>query len=108
MMRWFAPLACAGLLAACSGAQTEVPERRLVTVASVPVMNTFPPTEARHPTRSNAAIARDILALEFQMESGRDLPALTRFEGPITIALTGDVPAIAPLELARVIGRFRA
>lgn len=108
MMRWFAPLACAVLLAACSGAPTEVPERRVVTVASVPVMNSFPPTEARRPTRSNAAIARDILALEFQMESGRDLPTLTRFEGPITIALTGDVPAIAPLELARVIGRFRA
>ncbi len=68
----------------------------------------FPPAAADPPTRSNAAMARDILALEFQMESGRELPVMTRFEGPITIALTGQVPPTAPNDLARVIGRFRA
>ncbi len=46
-------------------------------------------------------MARDILELEFQMESGRELPVLTRFEGPITIALTGQVPPTAPVDLAR-------
>ena len=43
----------------------------------------------------DAEIAQDILDLEFLMESGRAHPALTRFEGPITVAMTGDVPATA-------------
>lgn len=58
--------------------------------------------------RSNAEIAQDILDLEFLMESGRALPVFTRFEGPITVALTGDVPATAPPDLARVLSRMRA
>ena len=105
MMRSVLPaLACASFSPPVRGAPTEVPQRRVVTVDLGPGDETLPATEARRPSRSNAAIARDILALEFQMESGRDLPVLTRFEGPITVALTGDVPATAPLELARVIG----
>ncbi len=59
------------------------------------------------PRQSNAEIAKDILDLQFAMESGRPLPALSRFEGPITIALTGNVPPTAAGDLARVIKRFR-
>jgi hypothetical protein len=70
-------------------------------------MKTFPPGQATSPQRSNASIARDILALEFQMESGRDLPRLTRFSGPITIALTGDVPPTAATDLSRLLTRLR-
>lgn len=64
-----------------------------------------PPTAAR---RGNAEIARDFLDLSFRMESGRALPVLSRFEGPITVALRGDVPAAAAGELSRLIGRFRS
>jgi hypothetical protein len=57
--------------------------------------------------RSNAEMASDFLDLEFRMESGRALPVLTRFEGPITIAMTGDVPPAARSELAKVVSRFQ-
>ncbi|MFN4153184.1 MAG: DUF2927 domain-containing protein [Paracoccaceae bacterium] len=57
--------------------------------------------------RGNAEMAGDFLDLHFRMESGRALPVLTRFEGPITVALTGTVPPVARSELARLITRFR-
>jgi len=59
-------------------------------------------------SRGNAQMARDFLDLEFRMESGRALPVLTRFEGPITVEMTGSVPGSAPAELDRLIGRLRA
>ena len=74
----------------------------------LPPMKSFAPVRAAPPTRSNASIAHDLLDLEFQMESGRDLTQLTRFEGPVTIALRGDVPPSAPADLSRLIGRLRS
>ena len=38
---------------------------------------------------SNADIARDFLDLAFRLESGRELPVLTRFEGTIRVLMTG-------------------
>lgn len=76
--------------------------------AALPPMQGFAPQAASGAARSNADIARDILDLEFLMESGRALPALTRFEGPITVAMTGDVPATAHPDLSRVMARLRA
>ncbi len=58
--------------------------------------------------RTNTSIARDYLDLVFRMESGRVIPAFSRFEGPITVTLTGSVPASAPNDLDRVLARFRA
>jgi hypothetical protein len=60
------------------------------------------------PARGNAAIARDILELAFRMESGRALPVLSRFEGPVTVRLAGPVPPGAATDLARLVGRLRA
>ena len=105
-MRILSRLACLVLLSACA-LPAEVPERRTTALADLPAMKTFPPGQATPPRRSNASIARDILALEFQMESGRDLPRLTRFSGPITIALTGDVPPTAANDLSRLLTRLR-
>ncbi len=73
----------------------------------LPAMQSFPGRAGSAPQYSNADIARDILDLQFRMESGRPLPVLSRFEGPITIALTGDVPPTAPADLARVMRRFQ-
>lgn len=70
-----------------------------------------PPLLAVAPSRtvhSNADLARAFLALEFRMESGRPLPVLTRFEGPLTLATAGPVPAAAAPELARLIARLRS
>ncbi|MGB8814087.1 MAG: DUF2927 domain-containing protein [Paracoccaceae bacterium] len=71
-------------------------------------MKRFGAPRVSGPSRSNAEIAGDFLDLEFRMESGRSLPVLTRFEGPITVALKGDVPATASADLTRVIQRFRS
>ncbi|MFA9230428.1 MAG: DUF2927 domain-containing protein [Microgenomates group bacterium] len=62
---------------------------------------------ARAPQRSNADLAQDFLNLEFKLESGRNLATLTRFEGPIKVVMTGDVPASAQGDLARLLTRLR-
>ncbi|MFN3724083.1 MAG: DUF2927 domain-containing protein [Paracoccaceae bacterium] len=71
-------------------------------------MHAFPSGPAIGVMRGNGELANDFLDLQFRMESGRSLPVLTRFEGPITVALTGSVPPVARSELARLITRFRA
>ena len=38
---------------------------------------------------SNADLVRDFLDLSFSLESGLNLPSFTRFEGPISLRLTG-------------------
>jgi Protein of unknown function (DUF2927) len=53
------------------------------------------------------SFARDFIDLTFAMESGRELDRFTRFEGPVTVALTGDVPGSAPRDLGILIGRLR-
>ncbi|WP_317670403.1 DUF2927 domain-containing protein [Thioclava sp. A2] len=56
---------------------------------------------------SNAALTRDFMELSFALESGRPLPRFTRFEGPITVSLTGKVHPVAPRELDRLVARLR-
>lgn len=77
------------------------------TDQGLPAMQAFLPGAPIGAMRSNIDMAADFLDLEFRMESGRALPVLTRFEGPITIGLKGDVPAIALTELQRVLARMR-
>jgi hypothetical protein len=57
--------------------------------------------------RSNASIASDYLDLVFRMESGRQIPAFSRFEGRISVTMTGAVPASASDDLARLLSRLR-
>lgn len=68
----------------------------------------FPDVPTRPPQRPNAQITQDILDLEFQLESGQSLPALSRFEGPITLRLTGPVPPTAPRDLGHLVARLRS
>lgn len=46
--------------------------------------------------------------LTFAMESGHELSTFSRFEGPITVALKGDVPPMAANDLGEVIARLQA
>ena len=65
-------------------------------------------SHARQPVaRGNIDIARDFLDLGFHLESGRTLPVLTRFEGPIRVAVAGQVPPSAHADLSRVMSRIR-
>lgn len=70
-------------------------------------INSFGLVAAARPQRSNADIARDFLELSFNMESGRTLPILTRFEGPITVRTAGLVPSNAATDLSRLLQRMR-
>lgn len=100
------------LLSACVPApQADVTMARSIddslTGPAMPAMQAFAPMPTQSVSRANTEIAADFLDLEFRMESGRALPVLTRFEGPITVRMTGDVPNTANGDLQRVIGRFR-
>ncbi|EEW26393.1 DUF2927 domain-containing protein [Rhodobacter ferrooxidans] len=101
-------LALSGCVAAAPPLVTMTRATDVLALDGLPAMKTFGPQRAPAPTRSNAEIAQDFLALEFRMESGRALPVLSRFDGPITVALTGAVPATAARDLAAVVARFRA
>ncbi|MFE3835648.1 DUF2927 domain-containing protein [Pseudogemmobacter sonorensis] len=56
---------------------------------------------------SNADLAADFMELGFALESGRALKHFSRFEGTVTVAMTGAVPASAPAEMTRLLNRLR-
>ncbi len=95
-------------LASCGGPQGAATTSRLVGVPSaLPPMKTFASPRVSQPRRSNAAIARDFLELSFALESGRTLPVLTRFEGPVTVRVTGKVTSSLNQDLSRLLRRLR-
>jgi hypothetical protein len=83
-------------------------ERR---IAALPgggaMMNRFPAASPAAPARSNTEIAADFLDLTFAMESGRAIARMTRFEGPITIAVNGTPPPTLTADLDALIARLR-
>ncbi len=112
-MRLSSPLAALAAVLALLTACAPVPEgaiasRRAVEAEPLPAMRSFAPRPAPAPRRSNAEIARDFLDLAFRLESGREVPQFSRFEGPVTVALAGRVPPTAGAELDRLIARLRA
>lgn len=106
-------LLTAGLagLAACAPMPPAGETQRLAPVAAaveLPAMRRFGPQPAAPlPIRSNRELAADILELGFYMESGRPIPQFSRFEGPVTVRLTGDIPPGAAEEAARLIARLQ-
>ncbi|MGB5865472.1 MAG: DUF2927 domain-containing protein [Sulfitobacter sp.] len=60
------------------------------------------------PIRSNNDLALDFIELSFKLESGRDLPVFTRFEGPISVTVIGAQPASLQHDLTRLLGRLRS
>ncbi len=73
----------------------------------LPAMKTFAPYTAPETTRDNRQIAKDFLDLEFSLESGRELPVFTKFDGPVYVKLQGQVPPSAVFDLGQVITRLR-
>jgi hypothetical protein len=107
------PLLAAGLLTACvSTPNADVSMTKTVSAtatsgrAPAPT-NGFGLTAPARAAHANADVGRDFLDLAFTMESGRPLPLLTRFEGPITVRMTGPVPTTAKTDLSRLLQRFR-
>jgi hypothetical protein len=85
-----------------------MPERASARPATaLPEMLRFPVQPVTPPARPNAEIARDFIDLSFQMESGRSIPVLSRFEGPVTVAVApGAPPGLVP-DLERLLARLR-
>jgi hypothetical protein len=100
----------ASLLAACAPAASPPDKATRAETGTTIVVEArrFGPAAATPPLRSNAEMARDFLDLAFRMESGRPVPALTRFEGQVTVALAGPVPREAGADLDRLLSRLRS
>ncbi|MCV2875188.1 DUF2927 domain-containing protein [Rhodobacteraceae bacterium XHP0102] len=78
------------------------------SLAQTPVpLPSFGPYTPQPLTRSNQSLADDFMALSFVLESGRQIPRISRFEGPITVAVAPSSPAIVRHELDRLIARLR-
>jgi hypothetical protein len=85
-----------------------LPTRTMGLQDSLPPMRSFAGNRVITPTRSNREIGRDFMDLSFRMESGRPVTRLTRFEAPITVRVTGDVPPSLAPDLRALLGRLRA
>lgn len=108
-----AALVIALVLAGCAPAGTSVSSPAATPVSfpgaePLPPMRQFGATRPLPVLRPNAQIARDILELSFQMESGRPLPVLTRFEGPVALHVAGTVPPTARADIDKLAARLRA
>ncbi|WP_204114042.1 DUF2927 domain-containing protein [Shimia biformata] len=101
-------LSFVALLGACtSGMQSEAPTRAAIADTTLPPMKVFATPQPVRPQRSNRDMSRDFLDLAFRMESGRQLDRFTRFEGPITVRVTGRPPATLRADLTRLLHRLR-
>lgn len=76
-------------------------------VTPLPAMKRFASAQPTAVTVSNADLARDVLDLAFRLESGRALETFSRFEGPITLRVTGDAPPTLGPDLAQLLHRLR-
>lgn len=104
---WVIPV-CMALVACDTGSPQEPATRAAMPDnKSLRAMKTFGPTRPSPPMRSNRDMARDFLDLAFSLESGRDLSVFTRFEGPITVRVTGTPVPTLVSDLDRLLARLR-
>ncbi len=96
------------VLGACvATTRDDAPTRAAVADSTLPPMKIFAVPQPVGPARSNRDMARDFLDLAFTMESGRTLTAMTRFEEPITVRVTGAAPVSLGPDLKRLLSRLR-
>ncbi|MDG1066827.1 MAG: DUF2927 domain-containing protein, partial [Sulfitobacter sp.] len=75
--------------------------------SSLPPVKVFTTGQHTGPVRANNDLALDFIELSFKLESDRELPVFTRFEGPITVTVVGQQPESLQHDLRRLIGRLR-
>ncbi len=95
------------LNACVPASQPDVATRAGFLDSALPPMKSFARGTPSAPVRSNTDLANDFIELSFQMESGRALPVLTRFETPITVRVTGRPSSTLGPDLKRLINRLR-
>ncbi|WP_108815986.1 DUF2927 domain-containing protein [Loktanella sp. Alg231-35] len=91
------------VLAACAQTPTGPDPIRL----DFPQASRFSAASPGPSTRPNSEIALDFIDLSFRMESGRKLPVLSRFEGPITVRVKGPVTQTTVNDLTDLLNRLR-
>jgi hypothetical protein len=101
-MRYFAALALA-FVAGCAQMPAGPDPVRL----TFPEVQRFAGASPRPASRPNSEIALDFVDLAFRMESGRPLPVLTRFEGPITVRVAGSLRPENQQDLEALLRRLR-
>ncbi|MEM8730924.1 MAG: DUF2927 domain-containing protein [Pseudomonadota bacterium] len=101
-------LAAIGLASCTTPPKSSVPTRAVVADSTLPPMKVFANARPKAPIMSNSDIAGDFMALHFQLESGRSLETFTRFEGPISVRVTGAPPASLGPDLTRLLTRLRS
>ena len=106
-VRAYALSALTLVLAACAPGDSDIAERRVSDVSALPPMQSFATARATPSVRSNGQLAGDFLELTFELESGREIPRLTRFEGDIPIELRGPASQTLRRDLARLISRLQ-
>lgn len=84
------------------------PTRALSGIDTLPAMKTFGAPNPVTPRMSNNDLALDFIELSFFLESGRELPVFTRFEGPVTVRVTGSPPPSLGPDLRRLMYRLRS
>ena len=108
MRRVILPI-CLMLGACVPGTSTDTPTRAATHSESIlPGMKAFSAPRPVPPSRSNRDIQRDFMELVFQLESGRTLSTFSRFEGPISVRVTGKPPASLMPDLNRLLHRLRS
>ncbi len=78
-----------------------------ISDSTLPPIKVFTTGSHIGPVRSNNDLALDFIELSFKLESGRELPVFTRFEGPVTVTVIGQQPASLQHDLTRLLGRLR-
>lgn len=111
MFRFLLPVASvlgALALSACTPVgESGTSTRAAVADTTLPPVKGFATPRPQPPARSNRDIARDFLDLTFELESGRSLERLTRFEEPISVRVTGAPPPGMMTDLRALLSRLR-
>lgn len=95
-------------LAACAPSQQVSRGTDTTTGAPLPAMNQFPDrAERQGVNRSNVDIFEEFLDLTFSLESGQVIQRMTRFEGPVKVALVGRHAPQVSHDLDRLLLRLR-
>ncbi len=79
-----------------------------IAESSLPPIKIFATGRHQGPVRANNDLALDFIELSFKLESGRDLPTFTRFEGPISVTVVGTPPPSLRPDLRRLLERLRS
>ena len=107
LRRVIAAFSMAALVGCTAGLDGSQPSRAAIADSTLPPAKAFGASTPEPPSRANRDMVRDFLDLHFNLEGGGTLPVFTRFEGPITLRLTGTSTPVMRQDLRRLLERLR-